>query len=317
MSDGRPLRLGTRPSRLALWQAEWVRRELLARNHPAELVEISTTGDEVPEIPLSRLEGSDAFTRQIDQALLQGRVDLAVHSLKDLPTTLPEGIRIAAVTSREDPRDALIGRGPLEWDAIPQGGVVATCSLRRRAQLLRARPDLTVTDIRGNVETRLAKLDNNPEWSATILAVAGLARLGLADRIGERLEPELMLPAPGQGALAVTVRADDRISARMAYDSVHHAETARCVTAERALLHHLESGCHAPVGALAVSRGPHQLELAGRVLSLDGHDCIETSLVTTASSEPEAAGLGVALAERLLAMGAEQLLGSLRSRGLP
>ena len=317
MSDGHPLRLGTRPSRLALRQAEWVRRELLARNHPAELVEILTTGDEVPDIPLSQLEGRDVFTRQIDQALLEGRVDLAVHSLKDLPTALPEGIRIAAVTSREDPRDALIGRGPLEWDAIPEGAVVATCSLRRRAQLLRARPDLSVTDIRGNIETRLAKLDHNPEWCATILAVAGLARLGLTERIGERLEPERMLPAPGQGALAVTVRADDRRTARMAYESVHHAETSLCVTAERALLHHLESGCDAPVAALAASRGPHQLELAGRVLSLDGQECIETSLVTSASSEPEAAGLGVALAERLLAMGAELLLGSLRSRGLP
>ena len=317
MSEGRSLRLGTRPSRLARWQAEWVRRELLSRGQPAELVEISTTGDEVPEMPLSRLEGSDLFTRQIDQALLEGRVDLAVHSLKDLPTTLPDGIRIAAVCPREDPRDALIGRGPLEWNELPEGGVVATCSLRRRAQVLRSRPDLTVTDIRGNIETRLAKLDANPEWSATILAVAGLARLGLTGRIGEWLEPELMLPAPGQGALAVTVRADDWPTARLAHESVHHAETACCVTAERALLHHLDSGCHAPVAALAAVRGPHQLELAGRVLSLDGRECIEASLIAPAQSESEAAGLGIALADRLLSMGAEQLLGSLRAREVP
>jgi hydroxymethylbilane synthase len=314
VSKRRPLRLGTRPSRLARWQAEWVRRELLSRGQPAELVEISTTGDEAPETALSRLEGSDLFTRQIDQALLEARVDLAVHSLKDLPTTLPDGIRIAAVTPREDPRDALIGRAPLQWNELPEAGVVATCSLRRRAQLLRSRPDLTVTDIRGNIETRLAKLDANPEWSATILAVAGLARLGLTARIGERLEPGLMLPAPGQGALAVTVRADDRQTARIAHESVRHPETACCVTAERALLHHLDSGCHAPVAALAVARGPHQLELAGRVLSLDGQECVEASLIAPALSESEAAGLGIALADRLLSMGAEQLLGGLRAR---
>ena len=220
------------------------------------------------------------------------------------------------MSAREDPRDALIGRGPLEWSAIPPGGVVATCSLRRRAQLLRSRPDLTVTDIRGNIETRLAKLDANPEWCATILAVAGLERLGLTSRIGERLEPGLMLPAPGQGALAVTVRADDLATARTAHASVHHAETACCVTAERALLHHLESGCHAPVAALAVSRGPHELELAARVLSLDGQECVEASVVAPVRSDAEAAGLGVALADRLLAMGADQLLGSVRSREL-
>jgi hydroxymethylbilane synthase len=286
----------------------------MARGHPAELVEISTTGDEEPETSLSRLEGSDVFTRQLDQALLENRVDIAVHSLKDVPTSLPDGIRIAAVSSREDPRDALIGRGPLRWVTLPQGGVVATCSLRRRAQLIRSRPDLRVADIRGNIETRLRKLDQNPEWCATILAIAGLARLGLIDRIGERLEPELMLPAPGQGALAVTCRADDGRTARMVHESIHHAETACCVTAERALLHHLDSGCHAPVAALAMTRGPHQVELVGRVLSLDGQDCVEASLAAPVRSDPEAAGLGFALAERLVGMGADQLLGSLRSR---
>ncbi|HEX9892884.1 MAG TPA: hydroxymethylbilane synthase [Gemmatimonadales bacterium] len=304
----RRLRLGTRGSRLARWQAEWVRDHLSAAGHEAELVEISTTGDALTDVPLSDLGASDSFTRQIDEALLGGRVDLAVHSLKDLPTTLPDGITLAAVSRREDPRDALVGRGPLRLDQIPVGAVIATCSLRRRAQLLRARPDLTLVDIRGNIETRLAKLDQNPVWTATILAVAGLARLGLSNRIGERLDPALMLPAPGQGALAVTARANDPSAGSAARQGIHHAATAVLVSAERAVLHHLDSGCHAPVAALAQDGGTEGVHLFGRVLSLNGEQSVEANMTAPVGTDAEARALGASLAEHLLELGAAELL---------
>ncbi|HET9514057.1 MAG TPA: hydroxymethylbilane synthase, partial [Gemmatimonadales bacterium] len=183
------LRLGTRGSRLALRQAEWVRARLEQAGLAVELVQIRTTGDELSEVPLPALDTGDVFTRQIDQALLAGEIDLAVHSLKDLPVMLPDGIALAAVPVREDPRDAIIGRGPVSLRQLPPGAVVATCSLRRRAQLLQTRPDLALADLRGNVDTRIARLDANGGWSGIILAVAGLNRLGLSGRIGEYLEP--------------------------------------------------------------------------------------------------------------------------------
>jgi hydroxymethylbilane synthase len=203
------LRVGTRGSALARWQTDRVRERLERAGYVTERIEIRTTGDEVQHVPLSQIGSRALFTRQIDDAMLEGRIDLAVHSLKDLPTTLPAGIALVAVAEREDPRDALVGRGPLTWDDVRHGAVLATSSLRRRAQLLHLRPDLVVRDVRGNVDTRLAKLQANAEWTGILLAVAGLVRLGLGDRIGERLPPELMLPAPGQGALAVTARAGD------------------------------------------------------------------------------------------------------------
>src|SRR4051812_34195849 len=177
------LRVGTRGSALALWQTEQVRAKLAAAGRATKRLEIRTTGDLVQQVPLSRIGSRALFTRQIDDAMLEGRIDLAVHSLKDLPTTLPAGIALAAITEREDATDALVGRGPCRWDQLPHGGLVATSSLRRRAQLLYLRPDLRVADVRGNVDTRLAKLDARPEWSAVLLATAGLLRLGLGDRI--------------------------------------------------------------------------------------------------------------------------------------
>ncbi len=208
-SRGARLRIGTRSSALAVWQTERVRSLLRVTGSETERVEIKTTGDLTPDVPLSMIGSRALFTKQIDDALLENRIDLAVHSLKDLPTELPSGIIIAAVSTREDPRDALVGRGPLRWTELPPAAMIATSSLRRRAQLLSFRPDLRIVDLRGNVDTRLAKLDARPEWSGIVLATAGLVRLGLAERIGERLPPDVMLPAPGQGALAVTVRVDD------------------------------------------------------------------------------------------------------------
>lgn len=313
------LRLGTRGSPLALWQAQRVQELLERAGTRTELLPIRTTGDVIADVPLSRIGTVAIFTAQLDEALLAGRIDLAVHSLKDLPTSSPPGIEIAAVSEREDPRDALIGRGPLHWQELPRGATIATSSLRRRAQLLRARPDLEVVEIRGNVETRLAQLDATPGWTATILAVAGLVRLGLAARIGERLPCELMLPAPGQGALAITVRVGDGSTAAAARSAVHDEASALCVAAERALLRRLEGGCQVPVGAYASftreSVNP-ALHLTGRVVSLDGRESVEQFVTAPVTDSASAVALGEALAEQLRDSGAERILEQVR-RGAP
>jgi hydroxymethylbilane synthase len=312
-----PLRVGTRGSALALWQTELVRTRLAEAGVATERTEIRTTGDLVTQVPLSRIGSRALFTRQIDDAMLEGRIDLAVHSLKDLPTTLPEGIVLAAVAEREDPRDALVGRGPLAWDEVPHGATLATSSLRRRAQLLHRRPDLTVVDIRGNVDTRLAKLDRNQEWTGILLAAAGLVRLGLGDRIGERLPPEVMLPAPGQGALAVTARAGDA-AAIAAARAVHHGPTAVTVAAERAFLRRVEGGCQVPVAALArLERAGRAIELHGRVVSLAGERAVEGVERGVAGEEGAAERLGLQLAERLLAEGGAEILARVRAATVP
>jgi hydroxymethylbilane synthase len=310
------LRVGTRGSALARWQTDRVRERLERAGYVTERIEIRTTGDEVQHVPLSQIGSRALFTRQIDDAMLEGRIDLAVHSLKDLPTTLPAGIALVAVAEREDPRDALVGRGPLTWDDVRHGAVLATSSLRRRAQLLHLRPDLVVRDVRGNVDTRLAKLQANAEWTGILLAVAGLVRLGLGDRIGERLPPELMLPAPGQGALAVTARAGDAASAAAAA-SVHHPATAVAVAAERAFLRTLEGGCQVPVAALAERSAGGQLRLQGRVISLGGERAVEGSEVRTCANVAEADALGVALGHRLLGQGAAAILAGVRAETAP
>lgn len=312
-----PLRVGTRGSALALWQTERVRRQLEAFGHRTERIEIRTTGDVVEDVPLSRIGARALFTRQIDEAMLEGRIDLAVHSLKDLPTVLPEGLALAAVGEREEPRDALVGRGPLRWSEIPEGATLATSSLRRRAQLLHARPDLRVEDVRGNVDTRLAKLDRNAGWTGMLLAAAGLVRLGLAHRIGERLPEEIMLPAPGQGALAVTVRSSDGAAIAAARAAVHHGETALAVAAERAFLRRLEGGCQVPVAALATTASGNEIELRGRVVSLGGERAVEGVERRPASDEAEAEAIGVRLAERLLMDGGARILSEVRAASAP
>lgn len=321
MSQRRPsLRIGTRGSALALWQTERLRALLHAAGQETERVEIKTTGDLAPDAPLGRLGSRALFTKQIDEALIEGRIDLAVHSLKDLPTQLPDGIAIGAVGTREDPRDALVGREPIRWGDIQQGAVIGTSSLRRRAQLLNRRPDLHVVDLRGNVDTRLAKLDAHQEWAAILLATAGLVRLGLGHRIGERLPLELMLPAPGQGALAVTVRVDDASVARTVRRAGHDPLTAVSVSAERAFLRRLEGGCQVPVAAYAElsSKGKrNRLQLHGRLVSLGGETMIEGHEIGSAADEDEAAALGLALAERLLAEGAARILTEARTAAAP
>ncbi len=320
MSPRGGLRVGTRGSALALWQTERIREQLAAVGHPSERVEIRTTGDLVQDVPLAAIGSPALFTRQIDEAMVAGRIDIAVHSLKDLPTQLPLGIAIAAIGERADPSDALIGRDPVRWSELPPGVVIATSSLRRRAQLLHARPDLRTEDIRGNVDTRLAKLDANREWSAILLAAAGLIRLGLGHRIGERLPPEVMLPAPGQGALAVTARADDATALAAVRAAVHHQPSALAVTAERAFLRRLEGGCQVPVAALATLEtggGDTVLLLRGRVISLGGDRIAEGRERGPVRSPEDADRLGNALAERLLGEGAASILAEVRAGVAP
>ena len=316
-----PLRIGTRSSALALWQTERVRTLLAAAGHPTDRIEIKTTGDLTPDVPLSRIDSRALFTRQIDDALLERRIDLAVHSLKDLPTKLPDGITVAAISEREDPRDALVSRGSLRWVDLPPGAIIATSSLRRRAQLLSARRDLRVADIRGNVDTRLAKLDAREDWNAIVLAAAGLIRLGFARRIGERLSPEIMLPAPGQGALAVTARTADAEITSSIRQVVHDPETAVSVAAERAFLRRLEGGCQVPVAAYARQyrhgSGQSMLRLDGRVIALSGESMAEGTEEAVFRDEAHAADIGTMLAERLLKSGAAEILSEVRASVAP
>jgi hydroxymethylbilane synthase len=295
-----------------------VRSVLAAAGHPTERIEIKTTGDLTPDVPLSRIGSRALFTKQIDDALLEHRIDLAVHSLKDLPTDLPDGIMVAAVSTREDPRDALVSRGPLRWADLPRGAVIATSSLRRRAQLLNTRRDFQIVDIRGNVDTRLAKLDARHDWDAIVLAAAGLIRLGFTGRIGERLSPEIMLPAPGQGALAVTTRTDDAMIQGLIREAVHDPETAVPVAAERAFLRRLEGGCQVPVAAYARREsGGLMLRLDGRVIALSGESMVEGMEEAVVRNELQAADLGTKLAERLLESGAAAILSEVRAAVAP
>jgi hydroxymethylbilane synthase len=301
-----PLRLGTRSSPLARWQAEWVAAQLEARNVAVELVPITTQGD-VKTAPLGQIGGQGLFTKEIQRALLDGRVDLAVHSLKDLPTTPVEGLALAAVPERESVHDVLVANRFRAFAELPWGARVGTGSLRRKAQLLHARPDLNVLDIRGNVDTRLKKLDAS-EFDAILLAQAGLNRLGLADRAVQVLPLSLMLPAVGQGALAIESRADDMVT-RKAVAPLDDVDTHAAVTAERTLLFALRAGCLAPVGAWARLETA-ELVLDAVVLGPDGQRKIAAS---RRGSAADAADLGQSAAEELLAAGAAELIASARA----
>jgi hydroxymethylbilane synthase len=296
------VKLGTRGSRLARWQAEWVRDRLSTRGVAAEIVVIETRGDAEVDRPLHELEGKGFFTKEIEDALLAGRIDVAVHSLKDLPTRLPTGLALAAVPLRHDPRDALVGGTRLA--DLPAGARIGTSSLRRVTQVLYLRPDLRVVPLRGNVPTRVRKVEERDGCDAALLALAGLERLSLGER-ATPIDPLELMPAPGQGALGLEIRADDRPT-REALQPLADAASAQAVAAERALLAALGGGCQAPVAAFVGSgqRGAGS-RLYGRVTAPDG------SVQHTASAEidparPEAAGEAVA---RLLeAEGAARLL---------
>lgn len=300
------LRLGTRGSALARWQANWVAEQLRARGVEVELVPIVTRGD-VKSGPLGAIGGEGLFTKEIQRAILAREVDLGVHSLKDLPTDEAPGLCLAAVPERASSRDVLVAREASSWDRLREGAVVGTGSLRRRAQLWHRRPDLWMEDVRGNVETRLRKLEEG-QFDALILAEAGLARLGLAGHVTQVLANEVMLPAVGQGALGIETRADDA-STREIVAGLDHPLTHAAVAAERALLAALRAGCLAPVGAIAQLASSGQLQLAARVLDAQGKQKLE---VVSTDLPENAVALGVHVATTLLDEGAARLIESAR-----
>jgi hydroxymethylbilane synthase len=305
------LRIGTRGSALALWQARHVAARLaaLAGAPQTEIVEIRTQGDHVLDVPLSQVEGKAFFTKEIEEALLEGRVDLAVHSLKDLPTELPAGLALGAVLEREDPRDVLLTRDGTRFEDLPAGAVVGTSSLRRRALLARWRPDVELAELRGNVGTRVRKLDEG-HYDAIVLAAAGVKRLGLEERIGEYLPVDRVPPAVAQGAVAVEVRdGDARVLAVVG--RLNHAATRAAAEAERALLNTLEGGCQVPVGALAaIEEG--ELALHATICSLDGARSVSGR---RAGPVGDAAAIGRALANDLLGEGGDAILAAIRRPG--
>ena len=312
----RRLRIGTRASRLALWQTQAVMDALYARR-PGLLVErvpISTIGDRITDVPLPRIGDKGVFTRELEDGLREATIDLAVHSLKDLPTEQPHGLALGAVLERDDPRDALVAASPTGLAMLAPGSRVGTSSLRRRAQLLAARPDLDVRDLRGNVPTRVDTILRR-DLDAAVLALAGLKRLDLTGHVCEILSPQVMLPAPGQGAMAVQLRADDA-SALALLATLDHAPTRLATSAERALLGHLEGGCQVPVGALALIATDGVMTLEAIVASLDGRRAIRRSASARVSTEEDALAFGRVLGEQLLADGAHSILREVR-RELP
>lgn len=307
----RQLRIGTRASQLALWQANWVKSELEKRYPDLDvtLVKIKTIGDKILDVPLAKVGGKGLFTKEIEEAMLAGEIEVAVHSMKDVPTFFPEGLGLRCITKREDPRDIVILRpGISNWQELPIGARIGTSSLRRKAMLLHPRPDLQMLDIRGNVETRIRKLTDD-NLDAVVLAAAGMHRLGFATQISEYLPVEVSLPAIGQGALGLETRLDDAETNALV-DFFNHAETSYAVIAERALLARLEGGCQVPIAAYGtVNAG--ELTLTGVVASVDGVQMLKK---TVCGAVADAAVLGTSLADDLLIMGAGKILNEVYQR---
>ena len=307
MSVPKKLIIATRGSKLALWQANWVKGEIESAfaGTTVALNIIKTTGDKITDVPLAQVGGKGLFVKEIEEALLDGSADLAVHSMKDVPAELPDGLTLAAIPAREDHRDAFISNNYKTLEELPQGAKVGSSSLRRRAQILAARPDLQVESLRGNVDTRLKRLDEG-KFDAILLAAAGLRRLGWKERITAYLPEALCLPAIGQGALGLECRVDDPgMAPVMAH--FNHADSADAVQAERAFLARLEGGCQVPIAALATISGDQaeQITLTGLVAAEDG-----SKIVRRAASGPrtDAKKLGVALAETILSDGGDAIL---------
>lgn len=298
------LRIGTRGSKLALWQAEWIKARLTAA-HPGlrvELVAIKTSGDMILEVPLAKIGGKGLFVKEIENALLEGRIDLAVHSMKDVPIVIPSGLSIQCVTKREDPFDVLISRTGCGLSSLPSRARIGTSSLRRQAQLLHFRPDFVIIPIRGNLDTRLRKLEER-HLDAVILASAGLKRMGLNDRVTERIPAEICLPAIGQGVLAIETSLERRdVNETVAF--LNDPEASLMMRAERAFLGRLEGGCQVPIAAYAQLIGGG-LEIEGMVASVDGKRMVRRR---TKGKRGEAEGLGLRLAETILSLGGDQIL---------
>ncbi|MFD2179189.1 hydroxymethylbilane synthase [Veronia pacifica] len=302
-----PLRIATRQSPLALWQAEFVKSALEA-SHPGlvvELVPMVTKGDIILDSPLSKVGGKGLFVKELEQAMLDGRADIAVHSMKDVPVDFPEGLGLVTICERGDPRDAFVSNQYESLDALPEGAVVGTSSLRRQCQVRAKRPDLVVKDLRGNVGTRLGKLDNG-DYDAIILAAAGLKRLGLESRIRMPIEPEEILPAVGQGAVGIECRLDDK-RVRTLLEPLSDANTSVRVLCERAMNNHLQGGCQVPIGSYSVIQGD-QIYLRALVGEPDGSEIIRGEVTGPLEKAEE---LGAGLAEQLLSDGARPILDKL------
>lgn len=303
------LKIATRQSPLALWQANYVKDRLqqLYPDLTIELVPMVTKGDVILDSPLAKIGGKGLFVKELENALLNKEADIAVHSMKDVPMQFPEGLGLAVICQREDPRDAFVSHAYRTFAELPQGAVVGTSSLRRQCQLKALRPDLDIRSLRGNVGTRLSKLDNG-DYDAIILASAGLIRLGLADRIASFIDVEQSLPAAGQGAVGIECRTDDvQVHALLA--PLADAETTYCVRAERAMNNHLQGGCQVPIGGYAVLQ-QGQLYLRALVGDIDGSRIIRAE---GKSAVENAEVLGVQIAEQLLAQGADKILQAIYS----
>jgi len=300
------IHIGTRDSQLAMWQAEWVQSQL-TRLYPQlkfELVPMKTKGDKILDVPLSKIGDKGLFTKELENGLLSGELDMAVHSLKDMPTLLPKGLTISAFCEREEPRDVYLSKNGVRLENLPSGSLLGTSSLRRKAQLKHYRPDLEFMELRGNLQTRWKKLQES-NMVGIVLAAAGVKRLGWEERITQILPEDLMLSAVGQGSIAVEIL-EQRLDLQELLAKLNHRATEQAVRAERALMRQLEGGCQVPIGALAQVEA-ERIILRGMVASLDGVRLIKAEAQGT---NPEAVGLEVA--ERLIAMGATAILAEIR-----
>ncbi len=302
--------IATRKSPLALWQAEYVKAKLTANNPhmEVELLKLTSRGDKLLDTPLAKIGGKGLFLKELEQSLLSHEADIAVHSMKDVPANLPIGLMIAAICEREDPRDAFVSNDWSDLDSLPAGSVVGTSSLRRQCQLLAKYPELKIKFLRGNVNSRLKKLDDG-EYDAIILASAGLLRLEMGERIRQFIEPEVLLPAVGQGAVGIECRQDDEVIQAL-LTPLHDEATSTRVSAERAMNRKLEGGCQVPIGGFATLSADNTLLVRGLVGQPDGSLILEDS---RSGSPEQAEAMGVSLAEGLLDKGAGDILGRLMS----
>jgi len=306
------IRIATRKSPLALWQAYFVRDQLLARHDDleVELLKMVSKGDKILDVPLAKVGGKGLFVKELETGLLEGDADIAVHSMKDVPVDFPDGLHLAVICEREDPRDAFVSNKFSQLDDLPEGSVVGTSSLRRQSQLLKYRPDLQIKFLRGNVNTRLKKLDDG-EYDAIILAAAGLIRLEMKDRISSFLTTEQSLPAMGQGAVGIECRVDDEQTHQLIAPLAHEETTIR-LTAERALNKRLEGGCQVPIGGFAELDGD-KISMRSFVGSPDGKNLVEGSIEGPAENAEQ---LGIQLADDLLSRGAKEILVEVYKNGV-
>lgn len=304
----REIIVGTRDSALAMWQTNWVVDNLRKHNpdYSFRILSLKTQGDKILDVALAKIGDKGLFTKELEVGMLEGNIDLAVHSMKDLPTVLPEGLKIGCICERVDPRDVVISRHGKTLGELPEGARVGTSSLRRCAQLLKFRPDLQLEPLRGNLNTRMAKLERN-NLDAIVLAAAGVERMGWKDRITEYLSPDVSLPAVGQGSIGIEIREDDR-EVHEIVAKLNHFPSQAAITAERAMLRKLEGGCQIPIGSLGTVTGD-KLTLEGVVAGLDGKELIKASV---SGPVDDAAVLGQQLADKLIEMGADQILKSVR-----